>query len=202
MATVKLERADVFPLRQELLFGTTNGNPHSEARCRTREVYSMYQGPKKGCFGCSLALVIPMGCLTLLLVVAGIVAAIVFGVFGAMKSSDVYKQALARAQSSPTVIEAMGTPIEAGMFLSGNINVQNASGNADINIPISGPKGKAVIHAVATKEGGVWSFTTLNVTIQASGERIDLLDEIPPQMSWAGQGLLPHGASLPSGLAG
>ena len=37
-----------------------------------------------------------------------------------MKSTDVYKAALARAQAHPSVIEALGSPIKEGFLVSGN----------------------------------------------------------------------------------
>ena len=102
------------------------------------------------------------------------VACIVFFVFSIMKSSDVYKISLARAKSDQRVVAALGTPISEGMFTSGKTNVNGPSGEADIAIPISGPKGKGTIYAVATKSEGQWSFSKLDVKIDSTGETIDL----------------------------
>src|SRR5437667_5101741 len=63
-------------------------------------------------------------------------------VFSAVKSSDIYKDALARAKTHPAVIEALGSPVTEGFLLSGNTNVNGASGEANLSIPVSGPKGK------------------------------------------------------------
>ncbi len=109
--------------------------------------------------------------------VAGFVALIVMVVFGAMKSSDVYKTAVARAKSNPAVIEALGSPVQEGMFLSGKTNVDGASGEADLSIPVSGPKGSGTIYVVASKAAGQWNYTTLQVEVKGSGQRIDLLGE-------------------------
>jgi len=103
------------------------------------------------------------------------VAVIVLVVFGAMKSTDAYKMALARAKSDPAVIEALGSPITDGWFMMGKTNVQGTAGEADIGIPISGPKGKGTIYAVATKSVGRWNYTTLEVEVNGRPERIDLL---------------------------
>jgi len=102
------------------------------------------------------------------------VACIVFFVFSVMKSSDAYKIAVARAKNDPRVIAALGTPIAEGMFTSGKTNVNGPSGEADIAIPISGPKGKGTIYAVATKSEGTWSFSKLDVKIEGTGETVDL----------------------------
>jgi len=99
----------------------------------------------------------------------------VFGIFGALKSSEVYQQAVAKAQASEEVQSAIGEPIVAGTFVSGSIEVSGASGNADLAIPISGPKGSATVYAVAKKSAGRWSYTTLEVEVKGAAGRIDLL---------------------------
>ena len=58
------------------------------------------------------------------------VGSIALLVFSAMKSSEVYKDALARAKTHPAVIEALGSPVTEGLLLSGNTNVNGASGEA------------------------------------------------------------------------
>ena len=76
------------------------------------------------------------------------VVCIFFLVFSVLKSSDVYKTALARAKNNPRVVAALGDPIHDGLVPSGKTNVEGPSGEADLAIPISGPKGKATIYAV------------------------------------------------------
>ncbi len=91
-----------------------------------------------------------------------------------MKQSDAYKMAVARAKADSRVTSALGTPITEGWYLSGNTNVNGASGNADLSIPISGPKGKGTMYAVATKSAGEWTYSKLIVKIDSTGETIDL----------------------------
>lgn len=117
---------------------------------------------------------VPLGCLAFVLALVALVGAIVLLVFGLMKSSDVYRHALAEARASPAVVEALGEPIEPGWYLSGNLEVRGPSGEADIAIPISGPKGDGTIYVVATKEAGLWSYEVLEVEVAATGERIEL----------------------------
>jgi hypothetical protein len=99
-----------------------------------------------------------------------------FFVFTLMTSSDVYKEAVAVAKTHPAVVERIGSPIEEGLFITGNINVNGPSGAADIAIPISGPYGEATIYAVATKSAGQWTFSTLVMEVEDTKERIDLLE--------------------------
>lgn len=115
------------------------------------------------------------GCLAFVLIGAIFFSTIFFAIFGAMKSSDVYKTALARAQSNSAVLEALGSPIKDGLLVSGSTNVNGASGQADLAIPISGPRGKGTIYVAATKSAGEWNYSRLEVEIDATKERIDLL---------------------------
>ena len=85
--------------------------------------------------------------------------------------------ALEQARSSPAVVDALGTPIEPEWYLTGTINVTGASGNADIAIPISGPKGAGTLYASARKRAGLWNYDVLEVALDAGGERIDLRSE-------------------------
>ena len=120
---------------------------------------------------------VPVGCLGLLAIFTGFVVLIVTIVFGMMKSSDVYKGALAQAKADPAVEMALGTPIEEGLFVMGNINISGSSGEADLAIPISGPDDEATIYLVAEKSASRWIFSTLVVEIKTTGDRIDLMEK-------------------------
>lgn len=97
-----------------------------------------------------------------------------FFVTGVMKQSDAYKIALARAQTNPALIEAIGSPILQKGIVSGNSNVNGPIGEANLSIPLSGPKGKATLYVEAKKSADLWFFQTMIVKIEKSGERIDL----------------------------
>jgi hypothetical protein len=125
---------------------------------------------------------VPTGCLTLLALFAAFIISILMIVFGAMKSTDVYKDALIRAKTNAAVIDALGSPIKDGFFVSGNTNVNGAAGESNQSIPISGPKGKGTIYLKAEKSLGRWKYLDLEVEIQKSGERIDLLKNSRPEI--------------------
>ena len=118
---------------------------------------------------------VPTGCLTIFALFAVFVCSIVVIVFSAMKSTDVYKDSLAKAKANPAVIEALGEPIKDGIFVSGNTNVNGASGESNLAIPISGPKGKGTIYLKAEKSVGRWKYSELVVEIEKTKERIDLM---------------------------
>ena len=118
---------------------------------------------------------VPVGCFGMIVLLVGFGALIVYLIFGFVKSAEIYKQAVVKAKTHAAVVEALGLPIEEGLFVTGNINISGSSGESDLAIPISGPKGKATIYAVATKSAGKWTFSTLEVEIEKSGQRIDML---------------------------
>lgn len=132
------------------------------------------QVPRRGWWSRNWKWFVPTGCLTLCALAAAFVVLVVLMVFGAMKSSDAYKIAVSRAKADPRVIAAIGTPISEGWLVSGNTNVNGGSGKADLSIPISGPKGKGTIYAVATKSAGIWVYSRLAVQVEKTGERIEL----------------------------
>jgi hypothetical protein len=118
---------------------------------------------------------LPVGILLSLLMFASFVGGILLVVESSLQHSDAYVQALARARADPQVVEKIGQPIKAGWMASGSINVAGPSGDADISIPISGPKGKGTLYVVAKKSAGQWRFETLQVEVTGAAERIDLL---------------------------
>jgi hypothetical protein len=131
--------------------------------------------PRPGWWARNWKWFVPAGCcLTPLLIGGAVVPFLVLVIFGAVKQSDVYKIAVTRAKADSRVIAALGSPVEEGWYLSGNTNVSGGSGNADLSIPISGPKGKGTIYAVATKSAGEWTYSKLVVKIASTGETIDL----------------------------
>ena len=137
------------------------------------------QAPAKssGCLKWAL-----IGCGAALVLGVAFVAILTMVVFGAIKHSDVYREALRRAQNDPAVIAALGTPIEAGFYATGSVNVNNGAGNANVDFPISGPKGKATVHAVATKNGSAWEYSEMKVT-PAGGSVINILPAPSPASS-------------------
>ena len=116
------------------------------------------------------------GCLTLVVLIIVFASTIALVVFGAIKSTDIYKDALARAKANAAVKAALGSPIEEGFFISGSTNVNGAAGEANLSIPISGPKGKGTIYVEAKKSGGEWNYSRLVVEIDKTQQKINLLE--------------------------
>ena len=118
-----------------------------------------------------------IGCGVVVVLIAAFCAVLMIFVFGAMKRSHVYKGAVERAQNDPRVKAALGEPIETGWWVSGSVHVDNGNGNAELTIPLSGPKGTGKLHAIATIENGDWKYERLSMKPER-GDRIDLLS--PP----------------------
>ncbi len=120
---------------------------------------------------------VPAVCVAVMVVIC----AFVVSVFAIMRSSDAYAGALARAERAPAVAQAIGTPITDRFFFTGQINVNGASGNADLVIPIEGPKGKATIYVAAHKSDGTWHYTRLIVQCASNGQQVDLSEPDSPR---------------------
>lgn len=103
--------------------------------------------------------------------------AFVFGlVDSSFAQSDVYRQAIQKAQADPRVVELLGSPITRGSLTSGSISTTgDASGEADLSIAISGPKGSACLYASGKLHAGIWTFGTLEVDPKNGQPRVNLL---------------------------
>ncbi len=127
-------------------------------------------------FGCSGALVI-----VTILTLVGLLSAFGVAVFGfafnVLRDSEAAQAALRESQASTVLIEEIGEPMKMGWFLEGGVNVDvaNNSGDADILVPIKGPKGTASVHAIGIREGGVWIIQEMTATVEGTGNTVDLL---------------------------
>jgi Cytochrome oxidase complex assembly protein 1 len=130
--------------------------------------------PRRNWLWCNWKWLLPSGCLFLVLMALAFAAGIFFFVVGVMKESGAYKTALTRARENPAVIEALGTPISEDWLPSGSAHSVGPGGDANLAIPIRGPKGKATIYVAAMEVVGIWQFNTLVVEIEATHQRIDL----------------------------
>ncbi len=117
------------------------------------------------------------GCLTTLGIVVltlAFVAGIGFFILNTFKSSPVYTAAMQAARADSRVTQALGTPIDSGWFITGSIQEQGISGDANLVIPISGPRGSGTLYAAAREGNGRWQFYTLAVRIDGQNELIQL----------------------------
>jgi len=118
---------------------------------------------------------VPVGCLTPILVCGGFFTLLMAVVFGAIKSSDAYTQSLAAVRANPAVVAAIGEPIEPGFLVTGNIQIVNDAGSANIAYTVSGPEGRGDVTVAATRSMGKWRFTVLHIDLAEDHRRINLL---------------------------
>jgi hypothetical protein len=130
--------------------------------------------PRKNWFVRNWKWLLPSGCLFAFLSALGFAAGVFFLVVGMMRESGAYKIAVLRARENSAVIEALGSPIKEGWLASGSSHSIGPGGDANLAIPIHGPKGKATIYVAAMEVAGIWHFNTLVVEIAETHQRIDL----------------------------
>jgi TonB family protein len=132
------------------------------------------QPQQKGCLGRNWKWMLPVGCLGLILAGVLLVGGIVFVAMSAIKSSEVYKGALGVVQSHPAAVERLGQPIKDGWFVQGNVKFDSTGGNANLQIPVSGPKGSGTLHVRAVNPEGDWMYERLDLAV--GGQTVSLLD--------------------------
>ena len=149
-------------------------SPSNDASSATEPVRPKTAG------GRHLPLKIGLGCFAVLVMGGLFIAGLLVITTAAMRSSDAYQLALAAAQRDPAITAELGAPIHAGWLTTGQINVSGSSGEANLEIPISGPRGSGTIAARANKSAGKWRFSSLNVRISGRTTPLDLLAATPP----------------------
>jgi len=126
---------------------------------------------------------LPVGCLLSVVLCGGGFTLFFFLIYGAVsstiKSSDVYQEGMTRTRSNAEVRALLGEPIEAGFWITGNISLNGPSGNVDVSIPISGPKGSGTLYIVGTRTAGRWQYSTMEVAVSGRESRIDVRPRAP-----------------------
>lgn len=133
-----------------------------------------------GWFGRNKRLVVPLGCVGLLVMASLLLGATVLtAALVGLRSSDAYRLALSAATHDPAVAAELGPPVHAGWFATGRVTVSGPSGDASLAIPISGSRGSGTLNVSAQKSGGRWTFSVLDVSISGRPTPIELLPKSP-----------------------
>ena len=117
------------------------------------------------------------GCLAILgglALIAAFIGGIFYLIFSSFTSSPVYIQAVNATKNDSRVVQALGEPIQPGWFITGSIEEQGISGDANLVIPISGSRKNGTLYASAREGNGVWQFYTLAVRVDGDNELITL----------------------------
>src|ERR1051326_5244002 len=131
--------------------------------------------PRKSWFARNWKWFIPTIILVPLLLLALFIGVIFSAVFGMMKSSEPCQNAVAVASQNARVSAQLGAPVTPGWYATGNINLSNDSGNAEIAIPLKGTLRHGTVYVMAKKSDGIWSYQRLEVEIEGAPDRINLL---------------------------
>jgi len=125
-----------------------------------------------------------------LVVIVGLVlfvSSIFYGVFYIMKGSDAYRLTMQELRADAHVVATLGEPIEAGWFITGNINISGIEGTANLSIPVSGPKGNGTVISRSTKVAGEWTIFLLIVRIEGNPTPMVLINKRNLQIPNASQ---------------
>ncbi len=110
---------------------------------------------------------------------------IFYGITSVMKGTDAYKMSMSEVRASKRVAEVLGSPIESGWFVVGNVSISGIQGSADLSIPVSGPKCDGNVISRSKKEMGIWKIYLLIVRSDCSSSPIVLINlkgvQIPDQ---------------------
>jgi len=118
--------------------------------------------------------ILALGFLGLLAILAFIVP-LMMSIEQQFKSSDPYRMSMAAARSSPDVLEKLGSPIDAGWLVSGEISVSTGGGgSATLTIPLRGPKSKGRLYVEAARQAGTWRISSLEFLPDRHAAPIDL----------------------------
>lgn len=129
---------------------------------------------KKGWFARNWKWLVVTVPLLMCLICGGAITAFYTLIMGAIKKSEPYIESMAMAHANAEVVTILGEPFQESFFFQGSINVTGTSGEADFNIPLSGPDGKGNLVFEAEKRNGQWEFLYLEF-VDEQGDYIDLL---------------------------
>ncbi len=94
-----------------------------------------------------------------------------------MKNNDAYRQSMAAVRANERVIAALGEPIDAAWWITGNVGLNGPTGVANFAIPVSGPKGSGTVTSQSVKTAGIWSTYLLVVTVDGNPAPIVLIND-------------------------
>jgi hypothetical protein len=134
--------------------------------------------PPRGWWSRNWKWVVPVGCLLPIVLLAAFVAGVAFVAFTVIRSSDVYAESMSRVKKSDAVRARLGEPIESRWWILGSLNIDDDRGEANLRIPIRGPRNDGTVRVVATKRNSKWYYAAMRVDI--GEESISLLTDEEP----------------------
>jgi hypothetical protein len=87
----------------------------------------------------------------------------------------VAEQAVYAAQTSPAIAAEIGLPMQPGWPIRGRVISQKGDGNADLQIPLNGNRGRGMLIEWAQQSQKRWRLCSLEFRSE-SGKRFTLVD--------------------------
>jgi hypothetical protein len=118
--------------------------------------------------------VVPVGCL--LPIVGCVVAVVGCGIWGMsmIQESPALKSTMA-VSTNPDVMNALGGNVSVSRQPPQDmVMVGSGVTNVDFTYDIRGASGTATVHVVADRQGDKWNYTTHTVTIEGTGQVINV----------------------------
>jgi hypothetical protein len=115
-----------------------------------------------------------------ILLCAGVCGGLLYFGLGAFKQTQPYMAGFQAVQSHPGALAVLGSPVESGTLVQGNISIQNDTGAVDFMIPVSGPKGSGAIKIKGTMSGGQWIYSEITLVPDDGSPAIDLRAAVGP----------------------
>lgn len=76
----------------------------------------------------------------------------------AIRSSEPYREGVARAQENSELLAILGSPMQEPFMPFGQIKVNGGYGRANLSITLRGPNGRATVYVRALKSEGEWRY--------------------------------------------
>ncbi|WP_228733913.1 cytochrome c oxidase assembly factor Coa1 family protein [Xanthomonas euvesicatoria] len=112
--------------------------------------------------------------IALSVLLALLIGGVLYVITAALKSSDVYRDALQIAKTDAQVVQRLGMPINEDVLINGSIRYSGPTGEAHFSVGLHGPRGKGRVQVDAMRRQGRWTYRTLTFA-SVDGARIDVL---------------------------
>lgn len=81
----------------------------------------------------------------------------------------------ARTDTNAQIKATLGTPVQPDGLVSGQICTKPEHKRMNTKFRVVGPGGKGIFTAIGARTDGRWQWNTLQIVVDGSGQRIDLL---------------------------
>ncbi len=118
------------------------------------------------------------GCLTILIIVFSMIGYGVYKVadkIGDETNVFAFINVISKVQKNPEVIEALGRPIS---IEDDDYDPEMDSNQMNLEMDLRGKKANGTLRVNALKTDDGWDYKVFNVTVEDTGEVIDLLDDV------------------------